>query len=98
MNESEFNNEWDITSNLLNDTLEQLAKEELDKKAWNVRLMLMKQKKLMDEKDNTEKALSKIIRSLSETNDKIEKFKKWDWSVLLTFNQQEKKPNSLEEN
>lgn len=83
----------DITAeDLLSDVSEAIVIEDIANKKDNIRRMLMKEKQLIEDKDKKEKELAKLEKSIIETQEKIAKFKSWDWSILNQFSS---KPQSI---
>ena len=83
---------WPSTSQLFDDVADGLYQEDVRNKKDNVRRMLMKERQLIEDKTKAEKELAKIDKSLTETQEKITKFKAWDWSVLAQFSSKPQAP------
>lgn len=83
---------WPSTSELFDDVADGLYQEDVRNKKDNVRRMLMKERQLIEDKTKAEKELAKIDKSLTETQEKIAKFKAWDWSVLAQFSSKPQAP------
>lgn len=62
-------------ADLLSDVCESIATDDINNKKDNIRRMLMKEKALIEDKIKKEKELEKIEKSLTETQEKIAKFK-----------------------
>ena len=60
---------------LLSDVSESIVTEDIANKKDNIRRMLMKEKQLIEDKEKKEKELAKIDKSITETQEKIAKFK-----------------------